>query len=483
MAGRSRVRVPPRSGSRWEQVRLALRSAALARDDGTWTDAPLLVTHLQREYGERLELRRERVLGTSVGVGRPFGATDPDSLARVGYVVRDSDDSFRFRAPDEAVLLSDSFQSTHCFGTPAQDTVPGVAELRFVPLQRGRLPGIEGSAFIDTASGEPRAIDFRYVVPPGFFPAPTPHAGGRIEMRRLPSGRWIVAAWHIRMPLFASVGLNARPRVVGYREVGGRSEEVARAAPNVAGTPRPPDSVVVSLTVVDPGGDRVAGVGAQVDSVQSPGVSDSSGQLRVVVGAQVPLRVLLRRVGLVARDVTLPPLARDTAFRVTMARLQVLPTVTVEARGPLEVIGFTKRRMAGFGRFIDSLEIRRRGSINAIDLLQGTQGLRLFRVPQGSLPPSDDVELGKEWVDGAVLPMMDTPTNIRGGGGLCLPLFYVDARRATLAEYRFLSSDDVIAVEIYRRASDVPAEYARLQVNFCGTVLIWTRDLPVPHPR
>ena len=89
---------------------------------------------------------------------------DPDSLERTGYVRAEPDTTLTYLAPDENVLLSESFLRTHCFSAPgAKDGA--LAELRFKPVRGRRLPDVEGSVFVDTLSGELRRIDYRYVAP------------------------------------------------------------------------------------------------------------------------------------------------------------------------------------------------------------------------------------------------------------------------------------------------------------------------------
>lgn len=204
----------------WEQITLALRASVLSRGDSAGMIA-LRFTEQIRELSPSLEERSRQVVRSGIGVGRIYSAADPDTLAEHGYVVEEANGGRQYFAPDEVVFLSDAFERTHCFDTPDVDADPAFAELRFRPAARGRVSDVEGTALVDTLTGELRRIDFRYVMPAQRFPVAAKHAGGTVELRRLSNGRWIVSNWAIRMPVFRVSALTASIVLSGYREVGG----------------------------------------------------------------------------------------------------------------------------------------------------------------------------------------------------------------------------------------------------------------------
>ena len=204
----------------WEQITLALRASVLSRGDSTGMIA-LRFTEQIRELSPSLEARSRQVVRSGIGVGRIYSAADPDTLAEHGYVVEEANGARQYFAPDEVVFLSDAFERTHCFDTPDVDADPAFAELRFRPAARGRTSDVEGTALVDTLTGELRRIDFRYVMAARRFPVAAKYAGGTVELRRLSNGRWIVSNWAIRMPVFRISVLTANPVLSGYREVGG----------------------------------------------------------------------------------------------------------------------------------------------------------------------------------------------------------------------------------------------------------------------
>lgn len=219
-----------RTAMLWEQITLALRASTLSRADSL-SNSTLRVRERVRELSVSLEPLSERVLRDAYGQGRMFTAVNPDSLAAHGYVRQETGGDIAYFAPDEVVLSSNSFVATHCFETPKRDANPALAELRFKPL-RGRSVGdVEGTAFVDTLSGELRHIEFRFIAPRSLIPTNAKHAGGTVELQRLRNGTWIVSNWAIRMPMFVTSGVPRRTYLNGYREVGGTVELIV---------PRPP---------------------------------------------------------------------------------------------------------------------------------------------------------------------------------------------------------------------------------------------------
>lgn len=459
----------------WEQLTLALRSSALAR--GT---VPLRIARTQRELDVALRTLAERVTALELGGGRAFDAIDPDTLAARGYVRQEGDGGWRFFAPDDSVLLSESFAATHCFAAPPRDRTPGLAELRFWPADPWR-PDVEGTAYVDTVTGEPRRLDFRYRIRPGTLPALAPDAGGHIQLARLPTGLWIVSSWAIRMPLFATDVRGGPVRLRGYREVGGTAEPALAASVRAAAL-RVRDSVSVVVRVLDERYERLAGAQLLRDSLTLGPVTDSSGVARLAVPMRRDVALRVRRVGYAVRDTVLRLAERDTTIAVVLPRIQQLARTTVTASLE-ERVGFTDRRQRGFGWFLDSVAVARRGSPNALGLLQGVPGLSLFRIPADAAPSAGratDPRAGAitahpDWIPGTTVPVLETPTSLTGAGGVCIPDLFIDGQRASTPQFLSLDTREVRAVEIYARGVQVPPQFQVLRGDVCGAVVLWTR--------
>lgn len=204
----------------WDQLTLALRattaSAGMVRvGDG------MHVSVFERDMTLDRTRRAERTIREGPGVGRPFYAAHPESLAARGYVQRDAAGAIQYFAPDETVMLSDGFIRTHCFHAPASDADSSFAQLRFKPVCGRDIPDVAGTAFIDALTGELRRVEFQYVNVDRFFEGRRPDAGGDVAFLPLSDGRWIVTAWTIRMPTYMRVPGRVERSLIGYREVGG----------------------------------------------------------------------------------------------------------------------------------------------------------------------------------------------------------------------------------------------------------------------
>ena len=238
----------------WEEVRKALEASELTRSQ---QPVPLDVRRFERQLDRALRVQEERASTRRLVAQRPFRSPAAAELLANGYV-RPSAAGDVFAAPDAHVLLSDGFVRTHCFApprAPARGERAGadVVGLDFRPVPSRRVPDVAGTIWVDRASAELRAVDYRYVNVPTVRGAP--HAGGQLAFRRLDDGRWIVERWHIRMPRrgvirptgAGSLTAAERDTLLGYREEGGvATPAAADPAPGPWRAPPPPGDVAVA---------------------------------------------------------------------------------------------------------------------------------------------------------------------------------------------------------------------------------------------
>ena len=232
----------PEAGARvvelWDEVAEAFRTAALAEDQGLYR---LRVERWRRRLdpeSRRVREELERREGFGNQRSSPFESLPPEELEADGYIQGDDRAGYRYLAPDARVLLSSSFQRTHCFGIEedAPTDVPETAEgawvgIRFEPREDDR-PDIRGVLWIDATRLDPVRLDFRYTDLP--WPVDHEDLGGRVGFRRLPEGPWVVSDWRIRMPVirgeevraYPSAPLRMRHEIMALTEVGGRVTEV-----------------------------------------------------------------------------------------------------------------------------------------------------------------------------------------------------------------------------------------------------------------
>lgn len=476
-----------RVGVLWEQIATALRVAVLTRED-TATSPMLRVREVERVLGGLGTVLETRLLADTKRRGRAFTAIDPDSLARRGFVRKEADGGFRFYAPDDGVLTSAAFLRTHCFSAPLPDSASALAELQFRPARAGRRPDVEGSIFVDTATGAPRYIEYRYVMPKGFLPAPAPNAGGRVQLERLADDSWIVSGWLIRMPLWGETDQGTRVIVAGWQEHAGEARPVDERLIRPAVLPEA-RGVAIDLVLKDEAGNPAADVLAGLDVGDSYVRTDSLGRARFVVVDTGTFGLHLRRIGLASVDTLLTFTQHGTtSVTLVMKRVQTLAAVQVSVNPALVAVGFSRRKALGMGWFLDSAAVRRRSALNALQLLQGFPKIEIFRVPQtndsAGRPPRMPPRMLDEWTPNNEIPVIRSSMSLSAegtlanGGGWCMPAIIIDGRRGRVSELKYLSADDIIGLEFYPRASTTPSEY-RLQEygDECGAVLVWTVGL------
>lgn len=200
----------------WEEIAKALRASQL-------TSADLSAIGTSRVFKREVSPGgREVSADTSsmpAGRGRPFAAIDHVSLLRNGFVRGNMRDGWDYFGPDEKVLLSTAFASTHCFRIARERSRPGQVGVAFEPLAERRISDIRGVLWLDAASSELREITFQFV---NVEPVSSFGAGGFTRFRRMPSGAWIVSEWQLRMPKLAvQADKPDLPRLIGYYENGG----------------------------------------------------------------------------------------------------------------------------------------------------------------------------------------------------------------------------------------------------------------------
>ena len=202
----------------WDEIDKALRASQLTIEDLSG-------------FGRGRVFRREvanngAVLSTDTTFfdiinQRPFGAIDPDSLARAGYVYGDEANGWTFYAPDETVLLSDRFAATHCFRLVREAKRSGEIGVAFEPIPQRKLADIFGVLWVDERTSELREIIFHFVnagVLTRFEP------GGFTRFLRVPSGAWIVDEWLLKLPRLSvkrSAFIDQEYMLTGYNEHGG----------------------------------------------------------------------------------------------------------------------------------------------------------------------------------------------------------------------------------------------------------------------
>lgn len=188
--------------------------------------------------------------------------------------------------------------------------------------------------------------------------------------------------------------------------------------------------------------------------------TDSSGRFRLENLPPGSVTIRVASIGLGSNQVTVP-LRENTVteavllFSPEVLRLEELQVSVRRERNP-RLRAFERRRAQGIGYFLTPREIREADARLPSDLLR--------RVP--------GVVVGSRTTGG---------TRIRfgrgdlGGGLDCPPLVYVDGVHRPGLNFDELNVEDLLAVEVYQGASEIPARFRR-HASYCGVLVVWTED-------
>jgi hypothetical protein len=201
----------------WEEISKGLRASQLTAADLKEISQRVLFRRLTREDGTLLS---SDSLIVPVFRTRPFGSPDPASLVSLGYVRGNVSAGWSYYGPDEVVLLSDGFASTHCFRAVRNRKRPNQVGVAFQPVPKRKQSDISGVIWVDESSSELREVEFRYVNAGVLDDFKT---GGFSRFRRMPSGAWIVSEWELRMPrLMRAITAGSEIKVSDILVNGGR---------------------------------------------------------------------------------------------------------------------------------------------------------------------------------------------------------------------------------------------------------------------
>ncbi len=190
--------------------------------------------------------------------------------------------------------------------------------------------------------------------------------------------------------------------------------------------------------------------------------SDSSGHYYFGALPAGSTRLHVRALGYVPRDVllTLEPggeaRASFTLERGDSTSVPQLETVAVTAdASSYRLRDFQRRRAIGIGQFLTEEDIRRSGAANLQDATRGMRGITMH--------------CGGTEAGGCRLQVVRARIN-------CEPEYIVDGREDEMFGPT-TPVDDIVAIEVYTGASDVPGEFAGRRAG-CGVIAIWTRSGP-----
>ena len=222
--------------------------------------------------------------------------------------------------------------------------------------------------------------------------------------------------------------------------------------------PLPAQAVFTGRTISDSTKQPIPGVEVVLEKPATRVESDAQGQFRV---GGIPWGIqtaLIRKIGyrpvrlrlMVAGDDTVNV---DILLEATGVELEPIEvTVSTAPRGMED---FARRRIAGFGRFFDSKDLRRAEPRRLADFLFGLPGVRVVnRGVRAVLVSSRNNCPMAIWLNGVQL----------SGPG-----------RRTTQDINEFSVSQLEGIEVYAGSADTPAELMGSGGGACGTVALWTR--------
>ncbi|MCR4341977.1 MAG: carboxypeptidase regulatory-like domain-containing protein [Gemmatimonadaceae bacterium] len=456
-------------GTVWDEVAKALQASRLTMDDlqgvgGGWT--------YRKTTGSAGEIEATDTSYFTIRNQRPFGAINPAQLAKLGYVEGDETSGWSYYGPDESVLLSPEFAATHCFRVERDRSEPDLIGISFRPIPSRRVPDIAGVAWVDQATSELRRITFRYVNA-GLLSRFG--GGGETRFQRLPSGAWVVSAWHLRAPITERTGQVARS--VGFQENGGgilspeafqalRASERSAAVAALA-----PSASIEGVLLAD--AKPLAGAEVALTATGHSVRSDSAGRFRFPAVPPGFVHVRARALGFAFAD-TILTVEKDRRHSIALTLVPVAPTletVVVEAALPFgkparyagtsKFDEFYERRARGRGTFFTLEDVRRAERSRVIDLLGAVPGITVFS--PGGVPTIRVARCG---------------ANARSGqdDARWLAVFINGQRVGNgLDILSGLHPSGIEAMEVYRGASQLPIE---AMGDACAAIFVWTRYTP-----
>jgi len=217
----------------WDEARKALRVAEI-----TEGSVAFLTETTERHVDPwGTPIGNEHSEFTTTAGRSPFRVPPAEDLQTRGFVRDSADGGLAYYGPDAQVLLSDTFQESHCFHAVAGEE--GQVGLGFEPAAAPVRVDVKGTLWLDRETSELRAIDFGYV---GLRPRDElgigPEASGRMIYDRLPDGGWILQQWTIRVPIDSRVYGGRIYKL--YQETTGRVTSTRRIEEKERAGPRAP---------------------------------------------------------------------------------------------------------------------------------------------------------------------------------------------------------------------------------------------------
>ena len=273
--------------SLWEQARAALMASVVARDVG----APALEL---KSYSRNLDPKTHEISDQRIHLRLVTGdksyvaARPPGEFVSEGYMEEKHGDR-TFYAPDDAVMLDQTFAETHCLhlfaGTGAHAGEVGIGFDPVADRIRDTLVDVRGVLWLSPSEHALRSLEFNYTD----LEREADLSGGEIQFNVMPNGAPMVTSWVIRSARLSVIDPVTLPgikrtlfdrrdrknvRLVGIHEDGG----IVVSATWMDGRQwRDSTLRVVSGQLINEGNSPVAGMSVWLDDSPDTTLTDAAG--------------------------------------------------------------------------------------------------------------------------------------------------------------------------------------------------------------
>jgi hypothetical protein len=216
-------------------------------------------------------------------------------------------------------------------------------------------------------------------------------------------------------------------------------------------------AVLVGRTISDSSRDPISGAQVVVEKLRRETQSDADGRFTLASLDWGVHDVLIRKVGYRPVKLQLMVASNDTVrvdVKLRTSAVELPPLEVTASTVPPGMEDFARRRLAGWGTFFDSKQLRQNEARRLSDMLFGVRGVRTvsrgFRTYLVSTRSNCPMAV---WLDGVQIY----------GAGL----------RRPVPDINDFSISQLDGVEVYSGPAETPAELAGR--GSCGAVALWTR--------
>ena len=252
------------------------------------------------------------------------------------------------------------------------------------------------------------------------------------------------------------------------------------AAPSAAPAQQAPVRPAgLGIHVVDPADAPIPGVRVVVVGSGAEGVSDERGWVRLPEVRPGRIFVLATRIGYRPAEFSLQVpisggLEVDVELEPAAVAVQGVTAVGRSEVPSLAMGGFYRRKENGTGTFLTREDIEKTRAQRTSEVFRRVRGIRLVSAGQDRYR-LQTVRYGMSLSQSNGGMMRSGRRDESSGGAVqCEMLVFLDGVLVQLTGIDDIRLVDLEAIEVYRGAGEIPAEY-RVTNSSCGVVLLWTR--------